>query len=62
MLLLLLLLWYRSNVGKSTLLNSLLGVEEVTEMKAAVSPKPGETRTLSFYGVGKTTKMNKVGR
>jgi GTP-binding protein len=39
----------RSNVGKSTLINVLLGR---TRKKAAyVSSKPGKTRSVNFYGV-----------
>ncbi|CAN0004723.1 unnamed protein product, partial [Choristocarpus tenellus] len=43
----------RSNVGKSTLLNALLGLQKVPLAAAKVSPKPGQTRSLDFYRVGK---------
>lgn len=43
----------RSNVGKSTLLNALLSLEEAPLIKALVSEKPGETRHLQFYCVGR---------
>ena len=41
----------RSNVGKSSLLNSLLGFNSSFVQKASVSPKPGETKDICFYGV-----------
>lgn len=44
---------FRSNVGKSTLLNSLLSLEESPLIKALVSDKPGETKHLQFYCVGR---------
>lgn len=43
----------RSNVGKSTLVNALLGFNDSFLQKAAVSDKPGETRQLTFYRLGK---------
>ena len=48
----------RSNVGKSTLLNALLGLEASMAWndKANVSDKPGETTQLCFYGVGGWTR------
>ncbi len=44
----------RSNAGKSTLLNALLGgdARERTRAFVPVSPTPGHTRALDFYGVG----------
>lgn len=42
----------RSNVGKSTLINSLLNFNDSYVQKCAVSDKPGETRRLDFYTVG----------
>lgn len=42
----------RSNVGKSSLLNSLLGFNSSFVQKSIVSAKPGETRVLRFYGLG----------
>ncbi len=39
----------RSNVGKSSLINSLLGRKSL----ANISSKPGKTRCLNFYEVGK---------
>lgn len=43
----------RSNVGKSTLVNALLGFDNSFIQKCSVSDKPGETRRLDFYAVGK---------
>lgn len=43
----------RSNVGKSTLVNTLLGFDNSYLQKAIVSPKPGTTNQLHFYGLGK---------
>lgn len=43
----------RSNVGKSTLLNALLAYDESYMQKSPVSDKPGETRHLHFYGLGR---------
>ena len=43
----------RSNVGKSTLLNALLGGPRVTPARrAATSARPGETRSLAFHRLG----------
>lgn len=42
----------RSNVGKSTLINALVGFDKSYVQKAAVSDKPGETRELSLYQLG----------
>eukprot|EP00603_Paraphysomonas_imperforata_P007175 CAMPEP_0114426814 /NCGR_PEP_ID=MMETSP0103-20121206/8003_1 /TAXON_ID=37642 ORGANISM="Paraphysomonas imperforata, Strain PA2" /NCGR_SAMPLE_ID=MMETSP0103 /ASSEMBLY_ACC=CAM_ASM_000201 /LENGTH=351 /DNA_ID=CAMNT_0001595809 /DNA_START=418 /DNA_END=1473 /DNA_ORIENTATION=- len=49
----------RSNVGKSTLLNAILGYTSSHVQKAAVSNKPGETTALQFFTLGKhiTTKQ-----
>ncbi|CAM9494611.1 unnamed protein product [Chrysoparadoxa australica] len=44
----------RSNVGKSTLLNVLLDLKPDVKKRAAISPRPGQTRTLDFYRVGFT--------
>ena len=41
----------RSNVGKSTLLNALMGFTSHVQ-KAAVSSKPGETKKLQFFCIG----------
>lgn len=41
----------RSNVGKSTLLNAVLGFDSHVQ-KAAVSSKPGETKNLQFFCIG----------
>lgn len=41
----------RSNVGKSTLLNAVLGFTSHVQ-KAAVSDKPGETKKLQFFCIG----------
>lgn len=49
----------RSNVGKSTLVNALLGYTPSYVQKAAVSNKPGETRALHFYTIGKHFETNK---
>jgi GTP-binding protein EngB required for normal cell division len=49
----------RSNVGKSTLLNCLLALEEAPLVKATVSQKPGETKHLQFYSVGRNKTMQK---
>ncbi len=43
----------RSNVGKSTLLNELLNFNSSYVQKCAVSDRPGETKQLSFYSVGR---------
>lgn len=40
----------RSNAGKSTLINSLLGFKAHVQ-QSAVTAKPGETRSLHFYGI-----------
>jgi len=42
----------RSNVGKSTLLNALIGFDESFVQKSSTSDKPGETRQLKFYQLG----------
>lgn len=42
----------RSNVGKSTLLNSLVGFDQSYIQKASISNKPGETKHLTFYQLG----------
>eukprot|EP00601_Ochromonadales_sp_CCMP2298_P026326 CAMPEP_0173278520 /NCGR_PEP_ID=MMETSP1143-20121109/4661_1 /TAXON_ID=483371 /ORGANISM="non described non described, Strain CCMP2298" /LENGTH=528 /DNA_ID=CAMNT_0014215691 /DNA_START=67 /DNA_END=1651 /DNA_ORIENTATION=- len=42
----------RSNVGKSTLLNALVGFDNSYVQKAVVSDKPGETRKLTFFQLG----------
>jgi GTP-binding protein len=42
----------RSNVGKSTILNVLLNLRYRPQLRAAVSPTPGETQTLNFYDAG----------
>ena len=39
----------RSNAGKSTLLNSLLGYDSSYTKKSSVSQKPGETQALHIY-------------
>ena len=45
----------RSNVGKSTLLNALLGGPRVAPARrAATSARPGETRSLAFHRLGPT--------
>lgn len=47
----------RSNVGKSSLLNKLLGYNDSYIQKSSVSDKPGETKDLIFYGV-KTKQLS----
>ena len=46
----------RSNVGKSTLLNALLGFDQSYVQKAIVSDKPGETKFLTFFQLGMSYK------
>jgi GTP-binding protein EngB required for normal cell division len=50
----------RSNVGKSSLLNRLLGYNSSFVQKSMVSDKPGETKELKFYGLRmkKDVKLN----
>ena len=43
----------RSNVGKSSLLNTLAGVERL----ARVSPTPGFTKLINFVSMGKTWRL-----
>ena len=52
----------RSNAGKSTLLNALLGGKSGEKRKSFVpiSDTPGETRALDFYGVGQTARPSLV--
>ena len=42
----------RSNVGKSSLVNALLGFDNSFTQKCRVSSKPGETQSIDFYSVG----------
>lgn len=44
----------RSNVGKSTLLNYLSGFDSSFVQKSPMSDKPGETKSLVFYHLGRT--------
>eukprot|EP01032_Pedospumella_encystans_P023849 gene23849-26987_t len=46
----------RSNVGKSTLVNTLLGFDSSYVQKAVVTDKPGETTHLTFYQIGSSYK------
>lgn len=46
----------RSNVGKSTLLNALLGFNSTYVQRAKTSPRPGETTELFFYQMGQVSK------
>ncbi|CAE7516331.1 engB, partial [Symbiodinium microadriaticum] len=46
----------RSNAGKSTLVNSLLGYDSSYTKRAPVSSKPGETQALQFYVLRKQYK------
>ena len=41
----------RSNVGKSSLLNALVGTDEATARLAATSSRPGCTQLINFYEV-----------
>jgi GTP-binding protein EngB required for normal cell division len=43
----------RSNAGKSTLVNTLLGYDQSFVQRTVVSDKPGETMHLHFYGIGR---------
>jgi GTP-binding protein len=43
----------RSNVGKSSLLNTIAGVERL----ARVSPTPGFTKLINFFSMGKTWRL-----
>ena len=42
----------RSNVGKSTLVNALMGFDASFMQRALVSAKPGATHELHFFGMG----------
>lgn len=44
----------RSNVGKSSLLNALIGFNTSFVQKASVSERPGHTQHLQFFGLGST--------
>lgn len=48
----------RSNVGKSSLLNALLGSDDAAFVP--VSPTPGSTRHLDFYAVGNASAQGKL--
>jgi GTP-binding protein len=50
----------RSNVGKSTLVNALVGFDSSYVQKAQVSDVPGETKWLTFYQLGKIPKTIEV--
>lgn len=50
----------RSNVGKSTLLNAVLGIKGFPLIRASTSDKPGETRSIDFYRLGKGKKAELV--
>lgn len=52
----------RSNVGKSTLLNALLGFDNSYVQKAIVSDKPGETKYLTFFQLGMSYKPPPKGK
>jgi len=41
----------RSNVGKSSLLNALVGADSGSETVARISSRPGCTQTINFYQV-----------
>jgi GTP-binding protein EngB required for normal cell division len=43
----------RSNVGKSSLMNALLGFDNSFVQKCVVSERPGETQSIDVYGIGK---------
>jgi ribosome biogenesis GTPase A len=47
----------RSNVGKSTLLNTLLNLRKRPQLRAPVSDKPGETTKLDFFSVGRSSSL-----
>lgn len=51
----------RSNVGKSTLVNALLGFNASFTQKALVSAKPGATNQLHFFGMGSMRVMRGEG-
>jgi GTP-binding protein EngB required for normal cell division len=42
----------RSNVGKSTLVNAILGFDDSFVQRCSVSARPGETRSMDFYSIG----------
>lgn len=50
----------RSNVGKSTLVNHLLRFDSSFVQKSSISDKPGETKQLHFYALGKYTPPTKA--
>lgn len=50
----------RSNVGKSTLLNALMGLKKHPKQRASVSETPGETRALDFFQLGRGKRATMV--
>ena len=47
----------RSNVGKSTLLNVLVGLRNRPQVRAAVSATPGLTQDLQFFALGHSSPL-----
>jgi GTP-binding protein len=50
----------RSNAGKSSLLNALLGLERFPLVRSATSDRPGETRSVDFFRLGKGSKSKLI--
>ncbi len=47
------MIWGKSNVGKSSFINTLTGVNGISK----VSSKPGKTKTINFFNVDNTLML-----